>query len=414
MDSAVTLLSLLLLLVGLYGIRRGGLPLLGIASRKASAEVLAAALALLLLGGALAAAPAGGGGRQTSDGRQATATQDAGAVHVQVTPPATGARGGLELHVIDVGQGLSVLVKLPDGKALLYDAGPHEAGPEVVAYLRSHGVHRLSAFVASHPDADHIGGAAAVLRAIPTEAVYTPRLLHTTRTYLDFLRAMADRGVRPVDARAGVSIPLGAQISARFVGPVRDHPSGDTNDASAVLRIRYGSVAVLLPGDAEARAEEEMMAAGEPLRATVLVVAHHGSRSSTSASFLRAVRPAYAVISVGAGNPYGHPAPETVGRLRAAGAAIFRTDLQGSVVAVTEGRSLRWNVRPLTPPSSGAASHPEWARALADLRATGDVDCGDFVTREAAQSFFLAHGGPAGDPYRLDGDHDGLACENLP
>lgn len=341
--------------------------------------------------------------------------------------------------MIDVGQGLAVLLKLPGGEAVLYDAGPHATGPAVVRYLRDHGVRRLAAFVGSHPDADHIGGAAEVLRAVPTEAVYTPKMVHTTQTYLDFLQTLADLRLRPVDARAGVTIPVGGGAKAVFVGRVREYPSEDTNDASGVLRVSYGSVAVLLTGDAEEQAEADMMAAGEPLRAQILVVGHHGSKYSSSAAFLAAVRPAYAAISVGRDNPYGHPTPEAVGRLRAGGAAILRTDLQGTLVAVTDGKTVRWNVSPLpastdpeaespaagttgpavagrsgsTPANPSGASHPEWAKALQDLQATGDVDCKDFATRSAAQSFFLGHGGPRSDPYGLDADHDGLACESL-
>lgn len=239
--------------------------------------------------------------------------------------------GSLVAHVLDVGQGDAIAVRVPNGDWVLVDGGPRARSGDVVAALKDLGVTRLAVVVATHPHEDHIGGLPAVLDAFPVGAVYFPRVEHTSVTYERFLEAVKAKAIPAHAAKGGVSLDLGPDVHAMFLGPVRDTYS-DLNDWSAVLRLAVGEHAILLTGDATAVSEGHMLPMSwASLRSTVLKVGHHGSAGSSSAAFLEAVRPRYAIISVGAGNTYGHPAQAALDRLTAAGAAIYRTDLSGTV-----------------------------------------------------------------------------------
>jgi competence protein ComEC len=228
--------------------------------------------------------------------------------------------GRLRLTVLDVGQGDAIAVETPDGRAYLIDAGPGggyrlDAGERVVApYLWNRGILRLAGIFTTHADLDHAGGLASVLRHFPVARTAPPR----GREWI-----------------GGASLlPLTAP-----------EPHRRGNAGVLALRLDHGAASFLLASDMDAATEARLVAAGAPLAATVLKVAHHGSRHSSTAPFLARVSPALAVISVGARNPYGHPAPETLRRLAEVGARIYRTDRDGAVVLETDGAVLtvtRW------------------------------------------------------------------------
>lgn len=249
------------------------------------------------------------------------------------------------LHVsfIDVGQGDSALLQTSDGINVLIDGGPVDAGPTVVAYLQQEGVDTIDVVVMSHPHADHIGGLGAVFSStIPVDAVvYNGQPCYTSACQ-DVWTGMQRRGLTPTPAVAGQTYAWGG-IAAAVVNP-QPTPSGNWNEDSVVLRVGYGNEHFLFTGDIGTSTEDSLLAQGVPLAAEVLKVAHHGSRYSSSAAFLAAVDPDFAVISVGAGNPYGHPTQETLDRLRAAGACIFRTDLAGTLTVFTDGQTLSWKI----------------------------------------------------------------------
>lgn len=258
--------------------------------------------------------------------------------------------GTLELHMLDVGQGDAIALRSPAGRWLLVDAGrvwaSGDAGRSVIVpYLRRAGG-RLSDLVLTHPHADHIGGAGSVMRALRPERLHDAGFIEGSEVYAALLGEARQLGIQWLRVQPGRTLEFdGATVE--FLAPDSAWVAGlrDPNAASAVIRVRFGAVALLLTGDAEA-AEEAWLLRHDAaaLRATVLKVAHHGSRSSSGAAFLEAVGPRLALVSVGAGNSYGHPSPDVMLRLVDAGATVLRTDQLGSIVLRSDGTELEVEV----------------------------------------------------------------------
>jgi competence protein ComEC len=270
-----------------------------------------------------------------------------------------------ELHLLDVGQGDAVAIRTPRGRWLLVDAGRAWKGGDagartVVPWLRRRGG-ALTALVLTHPHADHVGGAATVLARLRPAEVWDPGFVLGSAVYREVLTAARGarsrwRRVSPGDSLVvdGVAVTVLAPDSAWTAA------LDDPNLASVVLAVRIGRVRVLLTGDAEGPEEAWLLAraardtaVASALRADVLKVGHHGSRTSSTPAFLAAVRPRLALVSVGAGNTYGHPSPEVVQRLEAAGARVLRTDRVGPILVrvagahvTVETRGDRWELPP--------------------------------------------------------------------
>lgn len=203
--------------------------------------------------------------------------------------PVSGA-AKLTVSYINVGEGLSVLVQMPNGKTLLYDAGPQKAVSTVLNYLKSKGISKIDALVLSHPDSDHIGGADEVIKTFAIGSIYMPKVVHNTQSYLDVLNAVKAKGLTIKTAQKGVTISLDPSVKITMWGPVKTYSTDDTNDWSAVTSMVYGSTSFLFTGDAETKAENDMLSAGVVKPETVLQVGHHGSKYSTSTAFLNAVK----------------------------------------------------------------------------------------------------------------------------
>ncbi len=241
-----------------------------------------------------------------------------------------------EVHFIDVGQGDASLL-LSGGQAVLVDAGVPESGSTVVRYLQELGITELYAAVATHPHADHIGGMAEVIEAFPVGHFFMGRETANTSSFSRMLDALEARGVTPTIPSPGDELPLASGASLLFLGPDEDVPSTDMNDRSLITLFRAGAQDVLLMGDAEAAAENSLLAHYPQLCCDILKVGHHGSDSSSSPEFLSAVHPSVAVISCGADNKYGHPNPQTLANLSQAGTEeIHVTAEEGSVVIPLE------------------------------------------------------------------------------
>ena len=241
----------------------------------------------------------------------------------------------LEVHFIDVGQALSVLVEC-DGQFMLYDGGNVDDGSLIVSYLQSQGVEQLEYVFCSHAHEDHVGGLAAALAYFPAYHVYSPVTDASTKCFQDFVKYTQQQGLQVEVPAVGTMWPLGG-ATVTMLGPVAQY--SDTNDTSLVLRIDYGSTSFLLTGDMEKTAETDLVNSGANLRADVLQVGHPGSSTSTSYLFLNAVLPEMGVISCGVNNKYGHPHEETLSILRDAGVDVYRTDLQGTITIGSDGQN---------------------------------------------------------------------------
>ena len=248
----------------------------------------------------------------------------------------------MTVHYLDVGQGDCVLVSC-DGESMLIDAGDNNQGTKIQNYLKKQGVTKLKYAVGTHPDADHIGGLDVILYKFDCGTVMMPDVSKNTATYRDVVDTMKQKGYRNTVPEPGDSFQLGDAVCT-VLGPEESYE--DANNNSIVLKVEHGENSFLFMGDAEAEAESDILSGGADVEADVLKVGHHGSRSSSSQKFLKAVDPAYAVISCGEDNSYGHPHAETLNNLRAMGVDVFRSDEQGAIVAVSDGSQITWNSAP--------------------------------------------------------------------
>lgn len=278
-----------------------------------------------------AATQAGNAGGGQTGGRAGTA-QAAGNTGIAQA-------GTLTVTWLDVGQGDAAVIQC-GGQSMLIDGGKPEKSSYIYAWLQQHGLSYLDVIVATHVDADHIGGLSGALNYASVGTAYCPETTGTTETFQSFVKYLAQRGKQITVPTAGETFALGgAQV--QILGPL--HRAEDSNDNSIVLKVSFGATSFLFTGDAERAEEQDLLNAGVNLQSTVLKVGHHGSDTSTSYPFLRAVAPQYAVISVGAGNSYGHPTEAVLSRLRDAGVTTFRTDMQGEITAVSDGQTINFS-----------------------------------------------------------------------
>lgn len=241
----------------------------------------------------------------------------------------------LVVHFIDVGQGDSEFVEFPNGKTMLIDAGEQDAGEAVVEYLNNLNVSAIDFVVATHPHSDHIGGLPAVFDAFDIKTVYMPNAVSSSYSFELLLDKIEAEGCETIEARQGVSVIDDENITAQFLAPVSEKYD-DLNNYSAVLKISYIEKSFLFMGDAETLSENEIT---DVISADVIKVGHHGSKTSSSKSFINRVMPKYAVFEVGADNSYGHPHSEIIERYENIGAEILRTDELGTIVLETDGYS---------------------------------------------------------------------------
>ena len=247
----------------------------------------------------------------------------------------------LAVNFLDVGQGDSEFIQLPDGKCMLIDAGISESASKIASKISSLGYDKIDYLIATHPHADHIGGMQRIVENFEIGEIYMPRASTNTRTFENLLQAISDKGLSINTAKAGKVLYEREDLKIEFLAPVSDSYK-DLNNYSAVVRLQYGNNVFLFTGDAEALVEGEILNvySKNSLKADVLKVGHHGSNTASSEAFLSAVKPKYAVIEVGEGNSYHHPHDEAINHLNAVGAEIFRTDLNGNITIISDKVSL--------------------------------------------------------------------------
>lgn len=255
----------------------------------------------------------------------------------------------LAVHFLDVGQADSALL-LCDGHAMLIDGGNVADSSLVVSYLKKQGVEHLDMVVCTHAHEDHVGGLSGALNTCAADRVLSPVADYDSKAFRSFAKYTRAQKLELEKPSPGDTFSLGA-AKITIIGPVKDYP--DTNNTSIVLRAELGETSFLFTGDMERGAEADLLASGAALSATVLKVGHHGSDTSTSYPFLREVMPQYAVISVGEGNDYGHPDQNVLSRLRDAQTTVYRTDQQGTVVAVSDGSTVSFTTEKSVAPVPG-------------------------------------------------------------
>ena len=254
------------------------------------------------------------------------------------------AAGTLRIDFIDVGQGDAALITSPTGKTVLVDGGPRQAARALNTFLDAETDRPLDLILLSHRHEDHRGGLAAAVHHRGARLFLDAPVPHPGPAYTALMHELEDRQVVVRQATRGRRIDLGGGVVMTLLGPPDPPISGsrsDVNANSVVARLSYRKFAVLFTGDAEAPTERWLLAAGAPVQATVLKVAHHGSRYASRAGFLRQVGAQVAVVSVGARNEYHHPATETLEHLARSGAHVYRTDVDGTVTLETDGATLR-------------------------------------------------------------------------
>lgn len=245
-----------------------------------------------------------------------------------------------EVYFFDVGQGDSILIRVGD-YTMLIDASIRSEADTIIENLNALGVSDLDVVVATHPHADHIGGMTQIIETYPIETFYMPVLpdadTPTTKTYENMLDALEEQNVTVKQICDETELPAPENASFEVYSPYDGDEWEETNDYSAVIRFTYGNVSFMLTGDAEQPVEERILETGADISSQILKCGHHGSSSSTSFEFLRAVDPAVAIISCGEDNDYGHPHDETMESLNEQGCQILQTWKDGTILILTNG-----------------------------------------------------------------------------
>jgi competence protein ComEC len=237
-----------------------------------------------------------------------------------------------------VDQGDSALIQTPNGANILIDGGPKSSANKVISYLESLGINKINIVVSTHPHEDHIGGLISVLNNFTIDNVIDSGMPHTTTTYKNYLNAINSKNINYIVPTLGQEFDLDPNIKMQVLGPITKSTS-NLNNSSIVIKLTYGTTSFLFAGDAQSKEESQILSKGYNLTSQVLKVGHHGSSSSSSINFLKAVSPSIAIISCGAGNSYGHPHDITLKNLKNLGVTIYRTDTTGDIIIQSDGGS---------------------------------------------------------------------------
>lgn len=236
--------------------------------------------------------------------------------------------------MLDVGQGDALFIESPTGTQILVDGGPPRKILNQLSQIMSPFDRTIDAFIITNPDQDHIAGFMDVLKLYKVDKVFEPGTLTDTKIYQNLKNELQKNNVQNILAKRGMKLDLGGGVFIDILFPDRNVASWSTNDGSIVAKLSYGNTSIMLTGDATIKTEKIILAENSviQLNSDILKVGHHGSRTSTSSEFVKAVSPTYAFISDGKDNKYGHPHQETLETLSDFGTKIFRTDLLGVII----------------------------------------------------------------------------------
>lgn len=243
----------------------------------------------------------------------------------------------LKVHIIDIGQGDSVLIE-SDNQYMLIDAGEKGTSSLVIEYLEDSGVKKLDYVIATHPHSDHIGGLVDVINSFQVGKIIMPNVVHTSRTFENLLDTISDHALKITKPIIGNEYAIG---EASFIIIAPNSLSYDSlNNYSVGIKLTYEENSFVFTGDAEIESEYEMLENGINLDADVLKLGHHGSSTSNSESFLDAVTPSIAIVSAGIDNQYGHPHVEILESIKEKNITLYRTDTQGTIILESDGKKI--------------------------------------------------------------------------
>ena len=245
----------------------------------------------------------------------------------------------IKIHIIDVGQGDSIFIELPNNKTMLIDAGESSKGRVVSNYINTLSYSKINYLIGTHPHTDHIGGLAYIINNYNIENIYMPKAISTSKTYENLLNTISEKSLKIKTAKAGVNIYNNNNLKIDIIAP-NSNSYSDLNNYSAVIKITYKNRSFLFMGDAETKSENEI---NSDISADVIKIGHHGSDTSSGESFVNKVNAKYVIITVGNNNKYNHPYKTIINRWKSIGATIYRTDLNGNIIITSDGDSIDVN-----------------------------------------------------------------------
>ena len=244
------------------------------------------------------------------------------------------------IHYIDVGQGDCILIQV-NNKNLLIDSGPSSNRKDLLNYLEKLNIKKFDYIIATHPHEDHIGNMDTIIKRYDIGSFYSPKVITSSTTFENMISALVDKNLKINVLKKGVKgIDLGKNTEIEVFSPLENISSDNLNDYSPIIKITFFNNSFLFTGDAEISTEDTVLSQNNNLNCDILKVGHHGSSTSTSTDFLISTNPSVAIISVGKNNSYGHPTSETLSLLNSYNIRTIRTDINGTVIAISDGKNI--------------------------------------------------------------------------
>lgn len=243
----------------------------------------------------------------------------------------------LKVHYLDVGQGDSIFIELPNNETMLIDAAESYQSENIINYLKNLNYQKIDYVIGTHPHADHIGGLKDIINTFEIGKIYMPKVVSTTKTYESLLMAIKDKNLKINTAKAGTSIIDTDALKINILAP-NNSTYTELNNYSVVTKITYGSTKFLFMGDAEKLSENEIK---ENVTADVIKIGHHGSNTSSSIDFIKKVNAKYGIISVGLNNKYNLPKEEIITNWENSGTKIYLTSINGTITAISDGTNIK-------------------------------------------------------------------------
>lgn len=245
----------------------------------------------------------------------------------------------LVIHYIDVGQGDSILIQF-NGKNMLIDSGPTENSSSLLSYLKKLHITNIKYVITTHPHEDHIGCMDKIIDRYPISAFFAPKITTTTKAFENMISSLNKKSTKINIAKAGVTLDFDEAMQCQLLAP-NSTSYKDLNDYSAVLRLVYENTSFIFMGDAQKLSEKEILSNYTDIQSDVIKIGHHGSRTSSSEEFIKAVNPKLAIISCGLNNDYGHPHKPTLDLLNSLNIKLFRTDKKGTIILTSDGKKIK-------------------------------------------------------------------------